>query len=145
MADQIEELIREIAAKHGIAVSRDDPILVLQTINNRLLLESATSQRAQLEHFKEELEAVSMRWRTDAKEKADRALNAALSASKEAMRATILQSADATAERVRKEIDEAVFKLDIATSTTSRAAFCNLAASCITMFTVVIGVFSWFR
>ena len=84
MADQIEELIREIAAKHGIAVARDDPILVLQTINNRLLLESATTQRNQLEHFKEELEAVSMRWRTDAKEKADRAL----SASKEAMRAT---------------------------------------------------------
>ena len=32
MADQVEELIKEIAAKHGIAVSRDDPILVLQTI-----------------------------------------------------------------------------------------------------------------
>ncbi len=33
MTDPIEELIKEIAAKHGIAVSRDDPILILQTIN----------------------------------------------------------------------------------------------------------------
>lgn len=41
MSDQIEELIKEIAAKHGIAVSRDDPILVLQTINNRLMQNSS--------------------------------------------------------------------------------------------------------
>lgn len=108
MSDQIEELIREIASKHGIAVSRDDPILVLQTINNRLLLESASSQQTQLEHFKEELEAVSRRWRTDAKDKADRTLTAALNASKEAMGAAVLQSAEITAERMRKQIDEAL-------------------------------------
>ena len=41
MSDQLEELIKEIASKHGIAVSRDDPILVLQTINNRLLQDSS--------------------------------------------------------------------------------------------------------
>jgi hypothetical protein len=48
MADPIEELIKEIAAKHGIAVSRDDPILILQTINTRLLQESAKAQQAML-------------------------------------------------------------------------------------------------
>jgi hypothetical protein len=37
MSDQVEELIKEIAVKHNISLSRDDPILVLQTINNRLL------------------------------------------------------------------------------------------------------------
>jgi hypothetical protein len=45
MTDPVEELIREIAAKHGIAVSRDDPILILQTINTRLLQDSAKAQQ----------------------------------------------------------------------------------------------------
>ena len=80
MADQMEELIREIAAKHGIAVSRDDPILILQTINSRLLQESAKAQQEQLDRYKEELEALSLRWSTDAKNKAERILNTSLSA-----------------------------------------------------------------
>ena len=48
MGDRIEELIKEIAVKHGIAVSRDDPILVLHTINNRLLQDSSKAQQIQL-------------------------------------------------------------------------------------------------
>ena len=51
--DQIEALIREIAQKHGIVVGRDDPILILQTINNRLMQDSAKAQQAQLEKLKE--------------------------------------------------------------------------------------------
>jgi len=46
MPDQVEKLIKEIAAKHGIAVSRDDAILILQTINNRLLQDGAKAQQA---------------------------------------------------------------------------------------------------
>ena len=69
MADQVEELIREIAAKHGIAVSRDDPILVLQTINNRLLEDGAKAQQVQLDQYKQEMEALSLRWGNDAKGK----------------------------------------------------------------------------
>ena len=71
MADQVEELIKEIAAKHGIAVSRDDPILILQTINNRLLQDGAKAQQAQLDQFKQEMEALSIRWENDAKGKAE--------------------------------------------------------------------------
>lgn len=56
MSDQIEELIREIAAKHGIAVGRDDPVLILHTINARLMADSAAKQEEILAAFKEELE-----------------------------------------------------------------------------------------
>jgi hypothetical protein len=83
--DKIEELIREIAVKHGIAVGRDDPILILQTINTRLMQDSQAAQQEILDRFKEELEAIAHRWGDDAKGKAERTLNAALAASKEAM------------------------------------------------------------
>jgi hypothetical protein len=46
MPDNVDELIKEIAVKHGIAVSRDDPILILQTINNRLMQDSEKAQDA---------------------------------------------------------------------------------------------------
>ena len=82
--DKIEELIREIAVKHGIAVGRDDPILILQTINTRLMQDSQAAQQEILDRFKEELEAIAHRWGDDAKGKAERTLNAALAASKEA-------------------------------------------------------------
>ena len=78
--DKIEELIREIAVKHGIAVGRDDPILILQTINTRLMQDSQAAQQEILDRFKEELEAIAHRWGDDAKGKAERTLNAALAA-----------------------------------------------------------------
>ncbi len=55
-ADKIEDIIKEIAVKHGIAVGRDDPILILQTINERLMQDSAAAQQEILDRFKEELE-----------------------------------------------------------------------------------------
>ena len=83
--DKIEQLIREIASKHGIAVARDDPILVLQTINHRLLQDSVAAQQAMLDRYKEELESVGNRWSLDSHEKAERILNAALEASTDTM------------------------------------------------------------
>ena len=80
-----EELIKEIAIKHGIALGRDDPILILQTLNNRLLQASQKTQQAMLDEYKAELEDLSLRWSTEAKEKAERILNASLDASKTAM------------------------------------------------------------
>ena len=84
-ADRTEEIIKEIAVKHGIAIGRNDPILVLQTLNERLLQDSATAQEKILERFKEEMEAISHRWSEDAKQKAEKTLNAALTAGREAM------------------------------------------------------------
>jgi len=52
MPDNVDELIKEIAVKHGIAVSRDDPILILQTINNRLMQDSEKAQQAMLDQFR---------------------------------------------------------------------------------------------
>ena len=79
--DRIEEIVREIADKHRIVVSRDDPILILQTINNRLLQNGQKAQRELLERLQEELEVIALRWREDANAKAERILNATLEAS----------------------------------------------------------------
>lgn len=140
MADQLEELIKEIAAKHGIAVSRDDPILVLQTINNRLLLDSSTAQQAQLDHYKEELEALALRWRTDAKDKAERILDAALRASKEAIGQIMQEGAKATASSVRAEIDAALAGVVAPIRSARRIAVFNVVAACITLLAAAVAL-----
>ncbi len=108
MTAQIDELIREIAAKHGVAVSRDDPILILQTINARLMEDSAKAQEELLERYKTEFEGIASRWSAEAKNKAEKILNAALTASKEVMADQMGQGARETASTIRKEIEGAL-------------------------------------
>jgi hypothetical protein len=130
---EVEELIKEIAAKHGIAVSRDDPIMVMQTINNRLMQDSAKAQQVQLDHYKEELEALALRWGNDAKDKAERILNAALSASKDAMYQAMQENAKSTAASVRAEVDLILGRTANQLKDAQRIVWLNVAASCITL------------
>ena len=140
MADQVEELIKEIAAKHGIAVSRDDPILVLQTINNRLMQDSSKAQQAQLDQYKEELEALALRWGTDAKDKAERILNAALAASKEAMSKTMQENAKSIAATVRGEVDASLGRIGGQVKDAQRIGVLNVLASCITLVAAAVAL-----
>ena len=140
MNDQVEELIKEIAAKHGIAVSRDDPILVLQTINNRLMADSSKAQQAQLDQYKEELEALALRWGTDAKDKAERILNAALTASKGAMDKAMQENAKSTAATVRAEVDAALGRVAGQVKDARRIGLLNVLASCITLAAAAVAL-----
>jgi DNA-binding FadR family transcriptional regulator len=144
MDNQLDELIREIAAKHGVAVSRDDPILILQTINSRLLNDSAALQKAQLDLFKEEMEGVSLRWQSDSKEKAERILNAALAANKEAMHLAIASATDGACEKIRNALEEAAVHATAQARNAQRAACINLASAGLLVLSLVIQVL-WLR
>lgn len=143
MNDQIEELIREIAAKHGIAVARDDPILVLQTINNRLMQDSAAAQQVMLDRFKEELEGVSMRWEADAKGKAERVLSAALAGSVEVMNRTVQDAAVATGEAMRPVVEVSLERVASLAESGRRTAVFNIVASGITF--AAVGALVWIK
>jgi hypothetical protein len=138
MADAIDELIKEIAGKHGIALGRDDPIMILQTINARLLEDSARAQQAMLERYKEELEALSARWSSDAKAKAERVLNAALEASAKTMRA----GAREAAALMRAELDSALRRVVVALRQARMVGILNVVASCITFLAVLVAVWA---
>lgn len=85
MTDKFDAAIQEIAIKHGVVLSKDDPILILQTMNERLIEETRQAQGAILAQFREEMEAISSQWKVDAREKAEKVLNRALVSSKETM------------------------------------------------------------
>ena len=130
------EMIIEIAAKHGIALGRDDPILILQTLNNRLLQDNQKAQQAMLNQYKEELEALSLRWNSDTKEKAERILNASLESSKVAMDQLMQAGTKELLLRFTSSIDESLILISYLIKDTKRIGAMNIIASCITVLAV---------
>lgn len=145
-SDELAELIREVAVQHGIALSREDPILILHTVNARLLANSQAAQQALLGEFKSELEEISTRWGADAKTKAERILNAALAASKETMASMMQEGAREITAGLQKEIAAAHSALQRPVAAAHRVAALNLLASALTVAAVAAAViFSLFR
>jgi hypothetical protein len=108
MFSAIDETIKEIAVKHGISIGRDDPILIFQTMNSRLLEQHRTAQKELLSNFKEEIEQISSQWQDDAKNKAEKILNSALQASKSALKSQLSIAATEHAKLVKAELSKSV-------------------------------------
>lgn len=138
MADLVDELIKEIAAKHGVTVGRDDPILILHTMNARLTEENAIAQQTSLDRFKQEFEALSTRWNGEATEKAERVLNATLGASKNLMR----EGANAAAASIKNDIERSLGEYSVSLRTARQVSILNIAASLITLLAVAIAVWA---
>lgn len=132
--DDLEETIKEIAAKNGIAVSRDDPILILHTINDRLLDANAAAQRELLREFRSNLEEMANQWGGDVERKAERIVNAALTASNNAMSERMEEGGNVAAERVRDETAVIAQKLHKATKRLQIATAWNVLAATLAMF-----------
>lgn len=141
MLDDSEILIKEIAVKHGIAIGRDDPILILQTINTKLMEDSAKAQKLLLDQYKEVLEEMIDRWGNDAKEKSERILNTSLIASKEAMTKLSKDYAKDIAKQTKKELDASVAYVNRELHKSERVAIFNITASIITFLAICIIIF----
>lgn len=108
MSDKFDAAIQEIAVRHGVVLSKDDPILILQTMNDRLIEEARQAQAAMLTQFREEMESISSQWRDDAKEKAEKIINAALAGSKEAMARLLLESTNMSVQSMERMISDSL-------------------------------------
>ena len=108
MSDKFNETIQDIAVRHGVILGKDDPILILQTMNDRLLVENRKTQQEMLAQFREEMENISSQWRDDAKEKAEKILNAALESGKDAMTKLLQEATDQSVQVMKKMITDAL-------------------------------------
>ncbi|MBD8829000.1 conjugal transfer protein TraM [Pseudomonas sp. CFBP 13602] len=142
MADDLESLRQEIFRVHGISVGKDDPIMILYTLNNRLLAEGAKAQEAQLEQFKTELEGIAYQWGNDAKDKAERILNASLSASKEAMAGLMRASASEAAKAMQAEFDKAIKRTEAPAQSARNLAVLSVSASVLTLIAALLVAWS---
>jgi hypothetical protein len=141
--DPLEPLIREIAAKHGVAVSRDDPLLILQTVFRHLMAEGSEATKELLEHHKEEMEGVSLRWQVDAQGKAERVLSAALVDSKELVAQVMQEGAKLAVASVRSELDAARAGIAQERLVTRRYSLYAIGASLFTSAVVILSLAVW--
>jgi hypothetical protein len=143
--DQIEALIREIAQKHGIVVGRDDPIFVLQTINHRLMQDSAKAQQVQLEKLKEDLEALAQRWSQDAREKSERILNASLAVGRQATAQLMEEGARTSVRLLADDMAGVLERLALPVREARQVAVFNILASCITLLAAAVALWATLR
>ena len=139
--EKIEETIKEIAIKHGVAVGRDDPILILHTINERLMKETATAQRQILHEFKEQLESAVHEWEVTAQKTAERILDVSLTASKKA----IAEGGKKVAEAIGREVDSRLSQANAAVRKARKLTMINMAAAVVTLLFAVttLWVMKW--
>ncbi len=146
MTDEIDELIKDIALKNGVAIDRDDPIMILQTMQLRFLAGNKKAQAEMLDEFKEELEGVASRWGLESKNLAEKILNNSLKASKETMAIQLQESIQATSNAVGNEIEIKLACLNDPIQCVKKIAIFNLIASLVTFLTAcMIIVFFLFR
>lgn len=142
MDDELERLRQEIFRVHGISVGKDDPIMCLHTLNKQLLAQLAKAQEEMLEQFKSDLEGVAYQWGNDAKEKAERILNASLSASKEAMSNLMKASAHEATKAMQAEFEKSLQRAVAPAQSARKLVTLNIAASIITLLSAVLVAWS---
>lgn len=138
MDEKTDELIALIAKNHGVSLEKDDPIMIVPTMLRYVMKESQEQQRDTLDELKSELQGVFMQWEFNAKEKADRILNAALQANTEAMQRILEASANESASVMRKEVEDSLRKSEAHHRRHRGLAWLNITAAALTLLAACI-------
>ena len=140
MSEKLDKIVQDITVKHGVLLGKDDPILMLQTMNEQLIEENRKAQQDLLVQFREEMEGISSQWKDDTKEKAEKVLNAALASSKEAIIRLLHESTKESVQSMKKLISDSLIEAHSFTQKTqkfSRFALVSsatlFAASCVVL------------
>ena len=132
-SDSLAALTQEIAAQQGLERAHDDPMLVFHALHQRLLEDSRQAQQALLEQYQQELESLSTRWSLDARDKAERTLNAALMAGTDAMAQAMQDASSHAATAMRAEMDAAQERIAAMLQDAQRGARLHLLAACLAL------------
>lgn len=142
MDEEMESLRQEIHRVHGLSVDIKDPMMCQHTMNKHLLAQMTKGQEELLEQFKSELEGVAYQWGNDAKEKAERILNASLAASKEAMASLMKESVNEAAKAMQAEFEKALRRAEAPAQSARNLVALHIAASLITLVAAMLVAWS---
>jgi vacuolar-type H+-ATPase subunit H len=144
MSEKLDKIVHDITVKHGVFLGKDDPILMLQTMNEQLIEENRKAQQALLLQFREEMEGISSQWKDDAKEKAEKVLNAALTSSKEAITRLLHESTKESVQAMQKLISDSLIEAHSLTQKTQKFSRVALVSSA-TLFVASCMILLFFR
>ena len=136
--DRTDDLLKEIASKHGVALDREDPILIVQTMHERLLADSRSAQQAMLEEYRAALEGMLDRWSAETTAKAERIVTASLTATTETMKTQMATHTTDVANAIRKQLTEVVETTETRLRRATTVGYVNLLAALVTFLSAVV-------
>lgn len=101
MPDKLDEIIQEVAIRHGYVISPDDPVLMTYTINQKVIEAGARIQQAVLEKHRHEMDEIASGLEVRVAGQLDRVLREATESSRLALR----QEAEKLFSQQRMEIE----------------------------------------
>jgi len=129
--DPIHQIIKEVALKHGFALDRDDPILMIYTINRHLMQSSAGIQQAMLDEYRTAMQSIVQEWETQAVRQTNSTMEKILASSKEIIGSAIRTEIGAARDEVVSDYQKQ-----------RRDAYLTLFASILTLIAATIVLWS---
>ncbi|THJ15526.1 MAG: conjugal transfer protein TraM [Nitrospira sp. CG24B] len=136
--DRTDDLLKEIASKHGVALDREDPILIVQTLHARLLADSQSAQQAMLEDYRTTLESLLDRWSAETTAKAERIVTASLTATTETMKTQMATTTTNVAHAIQKEVTVVMDETESRMRRATTVGYLNLLAALVTFLSAVV-------
>jgi len=133
-SETLDDLIKRVASVHGIALSQDDPILMLHTLNEVLLEKNEQAHAELLSNYQSVLEKSFNKWCTYSTEKSNAMINASTNQANQIKEQFIESCIQQIDERIKNEVTQEI--IDLA-RTARQAAIINLLAAFIILVSVV--------
>lgn len=137
-SDGFDEVVKEIAATHGIALSKEDPIMIMHTLNKRLIEDSKSTQQDLLDNFRSQMEVLYDQWTIEAKHHSDRILNASIVSSKAEVARVMEAQSQVIIGQWKHELNAGFSQVHQALQAAKQTAVLNVIAALITSASAVI-------
>jgi len=133
--EKLDALIERVAAVHGIVLSKDDPVLMMHTLNEVLLEQNEKAHAELLSNYQSALEESFNQWRDYSAKKSNAMINASMNNTQLATDQFIEQFVQLIDEKVKNGVGQEVHDL---ARISRQAAIINLLAAFLVLISVVL-------
>jgi len=136
----MDAILAEIHKKHGLNFTRDDPVMVIATLNKILVHEFLKALRQAIMEHQSEMESAMMRnnksindaskhMLQEAKSQVQNIINQTLSSSKDALQKAIAQAVKTKTADIKEELEQSIERARLAANTALIAACAAIFAA----------------
>ena len=140
MSTEIDDLINEITTKTGVALAKNDPVLILFHANRHLLNESFKRQEEMVRQFNSSVQEAQQQWVAESKQQSEKVVNVAIQAAINEMDKLAEKRTTKLAENLAEILAPALNKLQADINKANRVAVLNVVSAGLTLAAVVIGL-----
>ncbi len=133
--DKLDALIKRIASEHGIVLTKDDPVLMMHTLNEVLLEQNEKAHAELLNKYEAILQESFNQWHSYASKKANALINTQQNHFSKNNDQLIDQSMQLISEKIRIEINHEIHEIN---RISRQAAIMNLLAACLVLVSAIL-------